>query len=200
MIVTHNSPQAHLTRGPVPQNIIIPGKGLNNAPRPLTAVPPQPIIINNQVYCVLLQLYPLFHFAIHCKKTHITFESLSRDSYPEQLTITALILRWLGETTTDHNCSKYTFPQESSYQQSQCQQKNADFSTIVVLGQKSFDWAPVQLQRCNLAVLVQCFNKNGLPFFLGLHYDHTTVTGQLSFPRFPWETISPWDIFHCGSR
>uniref|UniRef100_A0AAZ3Q4E9 C2H2-type domain-containing protein n=1 Tax=Oncorhynchus tshawytscha TaxID=74940 RepID=A0AAZ3Q4E9_ONCTS len=50
MIMTHNSPQAHLTRGPVPHNIIIPGKGLNNAPRPLTAVPPQPIIINNQGY------------------------------------------------------------------------------------------------------------------------------------------------------
>uniref|UniRef100_A0A4W5Q0Z8 Zinc finger protein 280D n=1 Tax=Hucho hucho TaxID=62062 RepID=A0A4W5Q0Z8_9TELE len=50
MTMTHNSPQAHLARGPVPQNIIIPGKGLNNAPRPLTAVPPQPIIINNQGY------------------------------------------------------------------------------------------------------------------------------------------------------
>ncbi|XP_029495091.1 zinc finger protein 280C-like [Oncorhynchus nerka] len=50
MIMTHNSPQAHLTQGPVPHNIIIPGKGLNNAPRSLTAVPPQPIIINNQGY------------------------------------------------------------------------------------------------------------------------------------------------------
>ncbi|XP_029577289.1 zinc finger protein 280C-like isoform X1 [Salmo trutta] len=49
MTMTHNSPQAHLTRGPVPQNIIL-GNGLNNAPRPLTAVPPQPIIINNQGY------------------------------------------------------------------------------------------------------------------------------------------------------
>ncbi|CAB1339398.1 unnamed protein product [Coregonus sp. 'balchen'] len=52
MTMTQHSPQAHLTnvRGPVPQNIIIPGKGLNNAPRTLTAVPPQPIIINNQGY------------------------------------------------------------------------------------------------------------------------------------------------------
>ncbi|XP_024274682.1 zinc finger protein 280C isoform X1 [Oncorhynchus tshawytscha] len=58
MTMTNSSPQAHLTQGPVPQNIIIPGKGLNNAPRPLTAVPPQPIIINNQGYIMTTPQLP----------------------------------------------------------------------------------------------------------------------------------------------
>ncbi|XP_010878588.2 zinc finger protein 280C isoform X2 [Esox lucius] len=44
--LTQNFPQSHLPRSPVPQ------KGLNNVPRTLTAVSPQPIIINNQGYIV----------------------------------------------------------------------------------------------------------------------------------------------------
>ncbi|KAL1007274.1 hypothetical protein UPYG_G00084390 [Umbra pygmaea] len=48
MTLAQNTPQTNIPRGPVPQNIIIPGKGLNNVPQTLTAVSPQPIIINNQ--------------------------------------------------------------------------------------------------------------------------------------------------------
>lgn len=47
--------------------------------------------------------------------------SFSRPSYPEPLTISAFIFKYLGETTIYHNRSKYNFPSKySSYQPSQC--------------------------------------------------------------------------------